>query len=356
MSGPPVKHFASDAPTSRGDDSERKFSFFTPEKRRATLYEDVTCDTQPSVHRYLHRGWPIYFADGRGTWSDDSTKLRSSDWFAFRDPAQKWERPFYKDGSAVEQQIDRAVALAVKEQLFEDFSPEWVEFLRTNLQVPAFAEYGVWLATASIARDCLSDSITQAVVMESAHKQRAAQSYVLYAMDLEQLFGDFPTGAAKERWLEHPAWQPTRSYVERLHSITDWGEVLVATNLCFEPIVGATIRRELGIRGATQNGDSITPIVAAVAQQEWEWTADWTTTLTHMVLEDAEHGEANRETIAGWLADWLPLAQEAAEAITGIVDELPIGIDLPAAQARIARDVAVFHEAAGIAELTGAMA
>lgn len=356
MSGPPVKHFSSDAPTNRGDDTERKFSFFSPEKRRATLYEDVTCDTQPSVHRYLHRGWPIFFADGRGVWSDDSTKLRSSDWFAFRDPGQRWERPFYKEGTAVEQQIDAAVSLANKERLFDDFSEDWVEFLRTNLQVPAFAEYGVWLATASIARDCLSDSITQAVVMESANKQRAAQSYVLYAMDLEAKFGEFSTGDAKQRWLDHPAWQPTRSYVERLHSKTDWGEVLVATNLCFEPIVGSMIRRELGIRGAIQNGDSVTPIVASAAQHEWEWVADWTTRLTHMCLDDEEHGEANRETVAGWFAEWLPLAQEAAEAVVAIVDELPVAIDVPAAQARITRDVAEFHETAGVAELSGVVA
>lgn len=355
MSGPPVKKFSQDAPV-RGNDAERKFGYFIPEKRRATLYEEVTCDIQPSTHRYLHRGWPVSFADGRGTWSDESTALKCGDWYAFRDPGQIWERPFYKNGTASENQIEGAVALATAENLFDDLTPEWVEFLRVNLQVPAFAEYGVWLATASVARDCLSDTITHAVVFESAHKQRAAQSYVLYAMDLEARFGEFPTAAAKERWLEHPAWQPTRSFVERLHSITDWGEVIVAANLCFEPIVGATIRRELGIRAATKNGDSITPVVARVAQEEWEWTAEWTKVFSKMCLDDPEHGEHNRETIAGWLAEWMPLAQEAAEAVVGIVEELPIGIDVEAAQARIARDVAAFHEAAGVAELSGAAA
>lgn len=355
MSGPPVKKFSQDAPV-RGNDAERRFGWFVPEKRRATLYEEVTCDIQPSPHRYLHRGWPVSFPDGRGTWDDDSTKLRSRDWFAFRDPGQIWERNFYKNGTASENQIEGAVQLANAEQLFDDLSPEWVEFLRINLQIPAFYEYGIWLATASVARDCLSDTVTHAVVFESAHKQRAAQSYVLYAMDLEPHFGDFSTAASKERWLEHPAWQPTRKFVERLHSITDWGEVIVATNLCIEPIVGAMIRRELGIRAATQNGDSITPVVARVAQEEWEWTADWTEVFTHLCLDDAENGEHNRETIAGWMADWLPLAQEAAEAVIAIVDELPIGIDVDAAQERITRDVAAFHERAGVAELTGAAA
>ena len=45
------------------------------------------------------RGWPVSFADGRGTWNDASTALRCTDWFAFRDPGQQWERPFYQAGS-----------------------------------------------------------------------------------------------------------------------------------------------------------------------------------------------------------------------------------------------------------------
>ena len=59
-----------------GDESERDFTWYTPRKRRATLYEDVTIDTQPSVHRHLKRGWPVRFEDGRGTWDDGSTALR----------------------------------------------------------------------------------------------------------------------------------------------------------------------------------------------------------------------------------------------------------------------------------------
>src|SRR5437763_14097064 len=46
------------APPAERDDSERDFSWYRPAKRRATLYEDVTVDTQPSIHRHLTRGWP----------------------------------------------------------------------------------------------------------------------------------------------------------------------------------------------------------------------------------------------------------------------------------------------------------
>ncbi len=109
------------------------------------MYEDVTIDTQPSVHRHLTRGWPLSFADGRGTWDERSTRLNSSDWYAFRDPGEQWERPFYQLGTAVEQQIEGAIRCAVDEGLIGDFSAEWVEFLRGYLQVPAFVEQGCGL-------------------------------------------------------------------------------------------------------------------------------------------------------------------------------------------------------------------
>ena len=94
------------ADTRRGDQPERSFGWFEPKRRRATLYEDVTVDSQPSITRHLDRGWPVCFEDGRGTWSEDSTELRSSDWYAFRDPGQLWERTYYHQGTAYERLIE----------------------------------------------------------------------------------------------------------------------------------------------------------------------------------------------------------------------------------------------------------
>ena len=244
----------------RGEDPERSFQWYTPKKRRATIYEDVTVDTQPSVHRYIQsgRGWPVHFEDGRGLWSEDSTRLRAGDWYAFRDPGQMWERPYYQAGTANEQLIEGAVRTARRERVFADFTPEWVEFLRKHLQVPAFLDHGIWLALASAARDTLSDTVTHCVALEAAMKQRQAQAYLLYGMDLEQDFGEFPVERSRESFLHDDVWQPARSYVERLRATPDWGERVFAANLCFEPTVGLLIRRELLMRSVRFNGDIVT--------------------------------------------------------------------------------------------------
>ncbi|MHB8696261.1 MAG: ferritin family protein [Solirubrobacteraceae bacterium] len=356
MTTPPVKKLSDQQTPSRGGEAMRTFQFFTPAKRRATLYEDVTVDTQPSIHRHMDRGWLVSFEDGRGTWDAGSTALMSSDWYEFRDPGEQWERTFYQLGSSAERQIEAAVRSAAADRLFEDFAPEWVEFLRNNLQVPAYAEHGLWLASATIARDCLSDTITHAVAFQAALKQRLAQSIVLYALDLESHFGAFPIEASRSRFLEHPAWRPVREYVELLRTALDWGERIVAMNLCFEPLVGVLIRRELGIRAAGVNGDNVTPVVSGVGQLEWQWIADWTTELMRFLLADARHGNANREVVAAWLTEWRPRALSAAARLSELLEEFPIGFEWAPAMERVLRDADAYYERAGLAGLAGVSA
>ena len=332
----------------RGEDPERSFQWYVPKKRRPTLYEDVTVDSQPSIRRHLDRGWPVYFEDGRGMWSEDSTKLNSSDWYDFRDPGQLWERSYYQSGTAYEQLIEGAVRTARRERAFDDFTAEWVEFLRAYLQIPGFLDHGIWLATASAARDCLSDTITHCVALEAAMKQRQAQAYLLYAMDLDAHFGEFPVERSRQTFLEDEPWQPARRYVERLHATPDWGEVVVAANVCFEPVVGILLRRELFMRSVRFNGDIVTPAVNHVAQLEWEWIQGWTSEFVRFVCEDPEHGASNREIVTGWLDDWMGAAHAAADALEPVFDELPAGIPFADARANVQIDVDQLLEDCGM--------
>jgi NAD(P)H-flavin reductase/ferredoxin len=351
VGAPPVKKVDS-ATAPAGDESERQFSWYRPRKRRASLYEDVTIDTQPSVHRHLTRGWPVSFEDGRGTWNGASTALRSTDWFDFRDPGEQWERPFYQRGAAVEQQIEGALRSAVAEGLLSDFSSEWVEFLRGFLQIPAYVEHGLWFATATAARDCLSDSITSCVCLQAAMKQRSAQAIVLYAMDLEHEFGvEFSIDVARDAFLNDAPWQPARAYLERLAGTADWGEVVIAANLCFEPVVGTLIRRELGTRAAAANGDTVTPVLARVATQEWEWTRAWTLDFIRFLCDDAEHGPANRELIGEWVSEWLPQAVEAGLALAPLAEVVPHAVDTEQALVRVRAYAGEMLESAGLPEL-----
>lgn len=341
---------------SRGDDPERRFDWYTPKRRRATLYEDVTVDTQPSIHRHIDREWPVHFEDGRGMWWPESTRLRSGDWYVYRDPGELWERSYYKQGTEHEKLVEGAVGGARRERIFEDFTLEWREFLRAHMQVPAFVEHGLWLALASAGRDCLSDTVAHCVVLDAAMKQRHAQAIVLYGLDLDSYFGEFPVERARASFLGDEQWQPARRYLERMRSTADWGERIVAANICFEPLVGVLLRRELLLRAPKWGGDALTSALGHVAQVEWAWIADWTAELIRFVLADEEHATANRDVLAEWMASWLPDARAAADALEPVFDALPEGAGgFAGARDNAAVDQAQLFEAAGLSELAEAV-
>src|SRR5581483_11341732 len=129
------------------------------------------------------------------------------------------------------------------------------------------------------------------------------------------------------------------------------GEVIVAANLCFEPVVVTLLRRELGTRAAAANGDTVTPVLARVETQEWEWSRAWTVELIRFLLDDPEHGAANRELISDWVRKWLPLALDAALALAPLAEQIPVGIDEQQAVARVSEYAGAMLEQAGLPEL-----
>jgi hypothetical protein len=183
-------------------------------------------------------------------------------------------------------------------------------------------------------------------------KQRSAQAIVLYAMDLEEhLDVEFPIETAREAFLHDEPWQPTRQLLERLAATTDWGEVVVAANLCFEPIVATLLRRELGTRAAAANGDTVTPVLARVETQEWEWARAWTVALVRFLLDDARNGAPNRAVLHEWVNDWLPRTVEAALALGRLAAGIPTGIDAEEAIERVQAYAGQMLEEAGLPEL-----
>jgi propane monooxygenase reductase subunit len=300
----------------------REFTWYEPAGRRRTLYEDVTVDTQPSVHRHLTRGWPLHFADGRGTWDEESTAARCTDWFAFRDPAGEWERSFYSHAQARELAAESATRAAVREGLLEDLTPAWRSYLLSDGQVGAFVEHGLWFALATAGRDCLSDTLATAVCLQAAMKQRSAQAIVLAAMDLEPHLGEMSTDAARERFVTAAEWQRARALLERLAACTDWVEVVVAVNLCIEPVLGGLLHREIGLRAAAAGRDVVYPALARGATEEAAWARGWSTALVRMLRGDPAHGERNGKVITRWTAWWQAQALAAAEALVPLCREV----------------------------------
>lgn len=307
-----------------GSDS-RSYNYFEPKGRRATKYEDVTVDVQPDPEKYLTQGWILGWANGDIGFDAKWTSIKSSDWHTYRDPNEEWERTFYINNSNSVRQIQQNIENAKSEGVFEDWDRDWLPLLAKHMSAFAHADHGLGMYVFMPAqRAGMSNMHNNAIAVNCMHKLRTSQDILLYNMELEEIFGEdeFDGDAHKEVWLEDPSWQAVRENVERIMNAKDWVETTFAANIVFEPLVSELFRSRFLMRFAPAHGDFLTPSIIGVSEREFnERDLRYTMDMMKDFLEDPETGEANKELMEGWLAEWLPYSIAAARGLEPIWSE-----------------------------------
>ena len=104
----------------------------------------------------------------------------------------------------------------------------------------------------------------------------------------------------------------------------DWCQLLFATNIVFEQLVGSLFRSELVMQIAARNGDYITPTIVGTGEHDYDRDLNYTRNLFRLLTRDPEHGETNKALFGEWLAIWVPrcLARRLCAA-TDLVDSPP---------------------------------
>ena len=243
-----------------GSDS-RKYNYFEPKGRKATLYEDVTVDVQPDPQRYLIQDWILSFADGTPTYSATRTAIKSSDWHKYRAPDQEWERNHYQRQSEAEATVKLVVDNSRKNGTVKRFDKSWLQILQNHVGALKHAEYGLGITYMDGQRDGMTQMINNSILMNSSYKLRFAQNLTIYlgeiALDTEKL--DLEAG--KSHWLDDPIWQGARRAIETVLGAEDYLEQYFAGNVLFEPLVTELVRSGLVMQFAAAHGDFLTPAI-----------------------------------------------------------------------------------------------
>src|SRR5258708_4335861 len=294
-----------------GSDS-RKYNYFEPKGRKATLYEDVTVDVQPDPERYLIQDWSLSFADGTPTYSATRTAIKSSDWHKYRAPDQEWERNHYQRQSEAEATVKLVVENSRKNGTVKRFDKSWLPILQNHIGALKHAEYGLGITYMDGQRDGMTQMINNSILTNSSYKLRFAQNLTIYlgeiALDTEKL--DLEAG--KSHWLDDPIWQGARRAIETVLGAEDYLEQYFAGNVLFEPLVTELVRSGLVMQFAAAHGDFLTPAIVSVAEGDYERNLSNTVELFQILLSDPKESEHNREIAGGWLKKYVPLAVEAA--------------------------------------------
>ena len=322
--------------------SARRYNYYKPAKRKQTHYEDVTVDVQPDPRHYLTQGWIYGFADGKGGYPLDWTKLKAwgSDdpepergpgsggkpvenwpahgWHEFRDPNEEWDLTIFRYNANVERQIGQNVENARDAKAFEQWSPNWVRFVERNVGAWMHIEhiFGLYVF-AACNRSGPTNMHNTAMAVNSAHKIRFAQDLALYNLTLTEEIEGFDGTAHVEAWNSDTEWQGVRKVAEGLTAIeNDWAEMIFGTNIVFEPLLGELFRSNLVQQAAPGNGDYVTPTVMGAGEYDYaRRDLRWTQVCMGLLTQDREFAEHNKQIMQGWLSNWVPQCLDAARQL-----------------------------------------
>ena len=304
---------AAGSATFSGSDS-RRYNYFEPEGRRATVYEDVTVDVQPDPSRHLLQGWIMSFADGQPTYSENATVVKSSDWHVFRAADQEWSRTHYQRQSHIENTIKMVVDNARSDGAPSRFDQGWVAVLQNHLGASKHAEFGLGVALMKAQRDGMTQMVNNTILTNASYKLRLAQDITLYLGDIG-LDIKIDEHAGKKIWLEDAAWQGVRKAVEAILAATDHIEIYFAVNVVFEALVGELFRNGFILRAGPIHNDFVTPSVVSAAGSDYRQNLANTLTLLKVLTSDSTHGAANQKIMAGWLGKYVPLCADAVNQL-----------------------------------------
>jgi propane 2-monooxygenase small subunit len=296
--------------------NSRSYNYFTPRKRRATVYEDVTVDVQPDPERHLTQGWIYAFANGQAGYPHEWTALKSSNWHEFLDPNEEWEQTIYRNNANVVRQVQQTIANAKAAHAFAGWNHGWVRVVERHVGAWAHAEHGIGLYVYTPAqRDAPTNMINNAIAVGAAHKLRFAQDLILYNLDISEDLEDFDGSAHRDVWQNDRVWQGVRENVELLTATRDWAEAFFATALIFEPLVGELFRSHFVMQVAAPQGDYVTPAVMGTGEADAVREQRGARQLFGTLLSDPQHAERNHALLGQWLAEWVPRSMTAARQL-----------------------------------------
>jgi hypothetical protein len=291
---------------------------------RVSEYEQVLLYNQPNPDWIAGGlgvgGWSTSFPGGRGTWENYFTEAKTSDWYVFRDPEGRWQRPYVAEKADGWREFQRLVATAASRRLHKTLDPEWTSRMLTgHLGALGLHDYGLFMALAAPIRDCLVDTLRAAIVtssldfLDNAQMIQAEKLYLAQVTDAATA----DVGPSKALWHDDATWLGARKLVEEIWGETyDHIEILFAIHVIHEPLFGRFVREGYFTQQASLHGDFITPRVLWNSVRGAEAAYSWAAELFGKTLgADPTFNDYNKRLMRYWAEKWLPLELAALQDV-----------------------------------------
>jgi toluene monooxygenase system protein E len=242
--------------------------------------------------------------------------LTSGRWEEFADPRTTTYSKYVDLQRDAESHVNRLLAAIEDSEYDSDLSPGWIDRLGRILSPLRFLCHGLQMAAAYVGHMAPSGRIAVAALFQCGDEIRRIQRLAYRVALLARARPEIPA-SGRRIWHEDPAWQPLRRTIERLLVTYDWGEALVALNVCFKPIVDDLFLTALA-ETAESSGDHLDAQILRSLFEDCRWHRAWTDAFLALALSE---NSANQEAVRRWVEardGEMEEATRAAAAVLGI--------------------------------------
>jgi hypothetical protein len=305
-----------------GSGSQRKsgsrlktYSHLERDRRLPNEYELVTS----RLLYYTERGFEV--KTPLDAWYEKYQRgslLRASDWERFADPRETTYAKYTALALKGETYLDGVLAAMQSNDYDRALSAQWRGTLDRVIGPLRYPLHGFQMIAAYVGQMAPSGRITVSALFQSADEIRRIQR-LAYRMTLLQSLDSAFGRDSKTAWLRDPVWQPLREAVERCLVTYDWGECLVALNLCIKPLIDELFMTYLS-REAEEHDDHLLGQLFSSLDEDCRWHRAWTVALLRMAVED---NLQNRTVIYDWASRWGEIARRAAAGFDFLFQRTP---------------------------------
>jgi toluene monooxygenase system protein E len=247
--------------------------------------------------------------------------LKSARWDDFADPRATTYTKYVNLQRDAESHLNRLLASTEDEEYDRGLAGGWMENFGRILSALRFMCHALQMAAAYVGQIAPAGRIAVAAAFQCGDEirrvQRLAQRVAQVARVRPEVVED-----GRTLWQSDPTWQPLRRVIERLLVTYDWGESLVALNVCLKPVVDDIFLIAMA-RRADESRDHLDAQILRSLFEDCRWHRRWTSAVLALAFSDSA---ANREAVARWIDAWTPIVEEFTRAAADLS-----GIDGPAA-------------------------
>ena len=270
--------------------------------------------------RYQEGSYDIQAAENlhyRPTWDPDQalydasiTQIVMKDWYALKDPRQFYYST-YTLTRARQQETTEANFGFVESRGLTGMMPDELSAVALDVLVPL--RHAAWGANQHNTFMCgygYGVTFTQACMYHAMDNLGIAQ----YLSRLGLLLGGTDAlDAGKRAWLDDPAWQPLRHYVEDCLVLRDPFELFVAQNVALDGLLYPLIYQRIVDQYLSTRGASSVAMLTQFMSEWFDETSKWVDAVLKVAAAESEY---NNALLRKWASAW---SERAAAAMTPVV-------------------------------------